>query len=220
MIPPPASPSRSAISNRTSTESCRARSACARSTSWCSACLERSHPRPPVRRDARGADLRLRLLRWAPRCVDLVVIVVLHRARAPRPRSETGCARHARTASLGDRGDEVEPVRALERERVAAARSDVDHERRPPPALVLFAVDVERAPGDLADEHVPGAEEELPLGQADRGAAVTAAPRLHEHERAVAGPEPLDRGERRVGGPDPPGPAPTHRQKSPSGFGS
>ncbi len=114
----------------------------------------------------------------------------------------------------------MDPVGALERERVSWGGGDVDHERGLVPALVLLTVDVERTAGELPEEHVPGAEEDLPLGEADRGAAVTAAPRLHEHERAVTGLQALDRGERRVGARHPSGPARRHRQKSPSGFGS
>ena len=83
-----------------------------------------------------------------------------------------------------------------------------------------LAVDVERATAELTYAEVVRAEHDLALGEADGGAAVAAAPRLYEHQRTVAGPEPIDRGQRRVGRPNPPGSARVHRQNSPSGFGS
>ena len=53
------------------------------------------------------------------------------------------------------------PGEALEREPLGRPGDGVQLEPRAVPALELLAVDVERHPGDLADEHVLGSEEQL-----------------------------------------------------------
>ena len=75
----------------------------------------------------------------------------------------------------------------------AGAVRDVEHELRAVPALVLLGVDVERRrrrPRRAAGR--PG-RRAARRRAADRGAAVTAAPRLDEHQRAVPLRELLDR---------------------------
>ena len=54
------------------------------------------------------------------------------------------------------------------------------------PTLVLITVDVDRGLVEHAQQHVTRPGRELTGGQADRGAAVTAAAGLMDHQRAVA----------------------------------
>ena len=61
---------------------------------------------------------------------------------------------------------------------------------------------VERHTRDLAEPHVLRAERELAFHEAHRGAAVTAATGLEEHERPLRGAEAMNHLERRGGGRD------------------
>src|SRR5512132_1908734 len=100
------------------------------------------------------------------------------------------------TLLSGQRGrptHEVDAVERLEREAFGGALGDVELELRPVPSVVLLFVDVEGRAGDLAEQPIVRADDERPREEADRGAAVTAAPRLHEHQRAVPFGQLLDR---------------------------
>src|SRR6266508_3261785 len=88
---------------------------------------------------------------------------------------------------------EVDAFEAFEREALGGTFGHVEQELRPVPAFVLVLVDVERRTADFAEQPVVRPGGELACGEADRGAAVTAAPRLHEHQWAVLRRQLLDR---------------------------
>src|SRR5437868_2866768 len=89
-------------------------------------------------------------------------------------------------------GNEMHSLGTFQRKCIALDLRDVDQELWPVPALVLLAIDIERATGDFSNEQIVMAKEQFAIGQAHRGAALTAAPRLHEDERAILGLQPRD----------------------------
>lgn len=70
----------------------------------------------------------------------------------------------------------MQPLRSLYRKSVAFPLRNIDQELRPAPALVLLAVDVERATGDFPDEQIVRPKQQFALAQADRGAAIACRP--------------------------------------------
>jgi hypothetical protein len=92
----------------------------------------------------------------------------------------------------GDR-HEVPVVAGREREALRRSGCHVEDQPRLAPGGVLTRVDVEGAAGDLAEQHVAIAGDQLAILEADREAAVTAASRLIEHERPTVRLEAIDR---------------------------
>jgi hypothetical protein len=99
----------------------------------------------------------------------------------------------------------VDAFEALEAETLGSSFGDVENEVWTIPPLVLLAVDVESGAADLAEQQVVTSREKLADWEADRGAAVAAAPRLEQHELPVRSRQLTDRSERCIGCDDPVG---------------
>ena len=79
----------------------------------------------------------------------------------------------------------MQVVAGRQGETFSRAGGDIEDEPVLVPCAVESGIDVERAPVDLAEQHVAVADEELPGGKTHRRAAGAATTGLHEHHRAT-----------------------------------
>ena len=79
----------------------------------------------------------------------------------------------------------MQVVAGRQGETFSRAGGDIEDEPVLVPCAVESSVDVERAPVDLAEQHVGVTDEELPVGEAHRCAAGAATTGLHEHHRVI-----------------------------------
>jgi hypothetical protein len=84
-------------------------------------------------------------------------------------------------------------IASWQRETFRRAGIDVEEKLRKSPGRVLPAFDVERTTVEHAEHHVTVPDKQLSLLKAQWEAAVAAASRLEEHERAMLGPNAPDR---------------------------
>src|SRR3954471_6463575 len=89
--------------------------------------------------------------------------------------------------------------RCLDGEAGAPSRHNINRPSRMRPTSVLLPVHPELTARDLADFHIDATQLEFTDWKTHRGAAITAAPRLMEHQRAVLSFELLNELAGRVG---------------------
>src|SRR5665647_3238510 len=119
----------------------------------------------------------------------------------------TACRRRGASTAWCDaarrKRDEMKVFPGGQREAFGLADGDIEQELLLVPRLVETPVDVERAPGDIAEEEVDVTDDELTQGVTHGCAAGAAAAGLHEHHRAApGGAQGSDRLVRRRGGSD------------------